>query len=309
MFSLKHLRLREQRRQSLQKFAQKAPQSPALKPPSTARTAGRSDRAERRFRRQSFILLFVTASSISLVSAENGENSLIPLRLLFPPNPLRWASAGALFSLLTIACRHLHLASDKKQHTVKVRLQHLRHKRRNVCFKGLRRVHTPPHLLTAHTAAHRAKHGAFWMGALSLPSERFARFGNPVGPGVKTANFAAFGPWSGVLPKNAESLRDSDALMRVAVPRRRGPAGLRDPIAVSLTALMGFTVLVVHDNSTQGKILAGFTRWSAPCVLPLAAVPLPCPQHPSAADKTDRWKTGSAGSCRADFRFACARPL
>ena len=28
--------------------------------------------------------------------------------------------------------------------------------------------------------------------------------------------------------KNAESLRDSDALMRVAVPRRRGPAGLRD---------------------------------------------------------------------------------
>ena len=28
--------------------------------------------------------------------------------------------------------------------------------------------------------------------------------------------------------KNAESLRDSDALMRVAVPRRRGPVGLRD---------------------------------------------------------------------------------
>ena len=31
-----------------------------------------------------------------------------------------------------------------------------------------------------------------------------------------------------MLPKNAESLRDSDALMRVAVPRRRGPAGLRN---------------------------------------------------------------------------------
>ena len=31
-----------------------------------------------------------------------------------------------------------------------------------------------------------------------------------------------------VLPKNAESLRSSDALMRVAVPRRRGPAGLRN---------------------------------------------------------------------------------
>ena len=93
------------------------------------------------------------------------------------------------------------------------------------------------------------------MGALSLPSERFARFGNPVGPGVRTAYFAAFGPWSDVLPKSAESLRNSDALMRVAVPRRRGPAGLRDPVAVSLTALMGFTVLVAHDNSTQRTYL------------------------------------------------------
>ena len=62
MFSLKHLRLREQRRQPLQKFSQKAPQPPALKPPSTARTAGRSDRAERRFRRQPFILLSFSSS-------------------------------------------------------------------------------------------------------------------------------------------------------------------------------------------------------------------------------------------------------
>ena len=62
---------------------------------------------------------------------------------------------------------------------------------------------------------------------VSLPSERFTRFGNPAWPGVRTAYFAAFGAWSWVLPKNAESLRDSDALMRVAVPRRRGPAGLR----------------------------------------------------------------------------------
>ena len=59
---LKRLRLREQRRQSLQKFAQKAPQPPALKPPSTARTAGRSDWTERRFRRQPFILLSFSSS-------------------------------------------------------------------------------------------------------------------------------------------------------------------------------------------------------------------------------------------------------
>ena len=56
----------------------------------------------------------------------------------------------------------------------------------------------------------------------------FHTFTNIPGPGIRTAYFAAFGSWSGVLPKNAESLRDSDALMRVAVPRRRGPAGLRN---------------------------------------------------------------------------------
>ena len=83
----------------------------------------------------------------------------------------------------------------------------------------------------SHTAAHTPKHGRFGRGVVSLPSERFTRFGNPAWPGVRTANFAAFGAWSWVLPKNAESLRDSDALMRVAVPRRRGPAGLRDLFA------------------------------------------------------------------------------
>ena len=82
----------------------------------------------------------------------------------------------------------------------------------------------------AHKGTH-AETGVFWMGVVSLPSDRFARIGNLAWPGGRTANFAAFGAWSGVLPKNAESLRNSDALMRVAVPRRRGPAGLRDLFA------------------------------------------------------------------------------
>ena len=80
----------------------------------------------------------------------------------------------------------------------------------------------------AHNGTH-AETGAFRAGVVSLPSDCFVWFGNPARPGIRTANFAAFGAWSWVLPKNAESLRDSDALMRVAVPRRRGPAGLRDP--------------------------------------------------------------------------------
>ena len=106
------------------------------------------------------------------------------------------------------------------------------------------------------------------MGVVSLPSERSTRFGNPAWPGVRTANFAAFRPWSGVLPKNAESLRNSDALMRVAVPRRRGPAGLRDPIAVSLAALMGLTVLVSRFVGTQ-KIERLFFSYSGAFFEPL----------------------------------------
>ena len=68
------------------------------------------------------------------------------------------------------------------------------HKRRNVRFKGLRRVHTSPHPRIAHTAAYTPKQGAFRMGALSLPSDCFTRCGNPAWPGVRTANFAAFAP-------------------------------------------------------------------------------------------------------------------
>ena len=49
--------------------------------------------------------------------------------------------------------------------------------------------------------------------------------------GYQNGKLCRFGVWPGALPKNAESLRDSDALMRVAVPRRRGPAGLRDLFA------------------------------------------------------------------------------
>ena len=70
--------------------------------------------------------------------------------------------------------------------------------------------------------AHKGTHGetgAFRTGVVSLPSDRSARFGNPAWPGIRTANFAAFGPWSGVFSKNTESLRNSDALMRVAVPK------------------------------------------------------------------------------------------
>ena len=85
----------------------------------------------------------------------------------------------------------------------------------------------------AHSGLHAETGGVSDGGGITTLGA-FRTFTNIPGPGVRTANFAAFGPWSGVLPKNAESLRNSDALIRVAVPRRRGPAGLRDPVSALL---------------------------------------------------------------------------
>ena len=86
----------------------------------------------------------------------------------------------------------------------------LSHKRPTFAFTG----ESGYTLAFANRIAHSGLHGetgVIQMGALLLPSDCFTRFGNPAWPGVRTANFAAFGPWSGVLPKSAESLRDSDA--------------------------------------------------------------------------------------------------
>ena len=84
------------------------------------------------------------------------------------------------------------------------------HKRPTFAFAG-ESGYTPGF---AQRIAHKGLHAesrVFQMGVVSLPSERFTRFGNPAWPGGRTANFAAFGPWLGALPKNAESLRNSDA--------------------------------------------------------------------------------------------------
>ena len=82
--------------------------------------------------------------------------------------------------------------------------------------------------------AHKGTHGetgAFRTGPLSLPSTRTARSRTSPGRVSERRTLPLWDLGREVLSKNAESLRDSDALMRVAVPRRRGPAGLRDLFA------------------------------------------------------------------------------
>ena len=94
----------------------------------------------------------------------------------------------------------------------------LSHKRPTFAFTGESGYTLVSVQRIAHKGSHTETGGRFGRGALLLPSARSVCFGNPAWTGGRTANFAAFEPWSGVLPKNAESLRDSDVLMRVAVP-------------------------------------------------------------------------------------------
>ena len=60
-------------------------------------------------------------------------------------------------------------------------------------------------------------------GAAITTLDTYCTFTNIPGPGIRTAHFAALGAWSEALPKNTESLRNSDALMRVAVPQASRP--------------------------------------------------------------------------------------
>ena len=106
----------------------------------------------------------------------------------------------------------------------------LSHKRPTFAFTGESGYTLGFRRRIAHSGLHAETGGVSDGGGITT-LRAFRTFTNIPGPGVRTAYFAAFGSWPGVLQKNAESLRNSDALMRVAVPRRRGPAGLRDLFA------------------------------------------------------------------------------
>ena len=122
------------------------------------------------------------------------------------------------------------------------------HKRPTFAFAG-ESGYTPGF---AQRIAHKGLHAesrVFQMGVVSLPSERFTRFGNPAWPGGRTANFAAFGPWLGALPKNAESLRNSDTHDARRCSEASRPAGLRDPVVRPLMLRFSVSVRKVSAQS------------------------------------------------------------
>ena len=98
----------------------------------------------------------------------------------------------------------------------------LSHKRPTFAFTGESGYTLGFRRRIAHSGLHGETGGVSDGGGITT-LEAFRTFTNIPGPGIRTANFAAFGAWLGVLSKNAESLRNSDALMRVAVPKASRP--------------------------------------------------------------------------------------
>ena len=98
----------------------------------------------------------------------------------------------------------------------------LSHKRPTFAFTGESGYTLGFRRRIAHSGLHAETGGVSDGGGITTLGA-FRTFTNIPGPGIRTASFAAFGSWPGVLPKNEESLRNSDALMRVAVPKASRP--------------------------------------------------------------------------------------
>ena len=122
----------------------------------------------------------------------------------------------------------------------------------------------------SHARAHTAKHRAFWTGVLSLPLIRAARSRTSPGRVSERRTLPLLGLG---LVCSRRTQKAFGTAMRLCVSlsrRRRGPAGLRDPIAVSLAALMGFAVLLSRFVGTQ-KIERLFFSYSGAFFEPLFA--------------------------------------
>jgi len=96
------------------------------------------------------------------------------------------------------------------------------HKRPTFAFMGESEYTLGFQRRIAHEGTHGETGGVSDGGAI-ITLDTSCTFTNIPGPGIRTASFTAFGSWSETLLKNAESLRSSDALMRVAVPKASRP--------------------------------------------------------------------------------------
>ena len=166
--------------------------------------------------------------------AERGRFATTSLYLVLKSNGLHrpkiWLKKFGFLPIDTPANIAKKLPSQHCSKPLFIPIFNFSHKRPTFAFTGESGYTLGFRRRIAHSGLHAETGGVSDGGGITTLGA-FRTFTNIPGPGIRTASFAAFGVWSGVLPKNAESLRNSDALMRVAVPRRRGPAGLRDLFA------------------------------------------------------------------------------
>ena len=103
----------------------------------------------------------------------------------------------------------------------------------------------------AHSGLHAETGGVSDGGGITTLGA-FRTFTNIPGPGIRTANFAAFGSWSGVRPKNAESLRNSDALLCASLFR-----GVAAPLGCVICLQLGdvavFSLCAQYFLNVRGR--------------------------------------------------------
>ena len=160
----------------------------------------------------------ITGTSLYLVLKSNGlhHSENLPVKFGFSPQIV---PANIVKKLPSQRCSKPHF----------IAFFSLSHKRPTFAFTG----ESGYTLGFRRRIAHSGSHGetrAFRTGGGTTTLGAFRAFTNIPGPGIRTANFAALGAWSGVLPKNAESLRNSDALTRVAGPKASRPRWAAQPL-------------------------------------------------------------------------------
>ena len=147
---------------------------------------------------------------------------------------------------------------------------YIAHNRRNVRFKGLwRDTHHPiPEPRTQRLTGRNT--GRFRWGRCHYPRTVLRGSETLRGRVSERHTLPLLGLDRVCSQRTQRAFGTAMRMMRVAVPRRRGPAGLRDPVAVSLTALMGFAVLLSRFVGTQ-KIERLFFSYSGAFFEPLFA--------------------------------------
>ena len=119
------------------------------------------------------------------------------------------------------------------------------HKRRNARFKGAWRVHTPPQPLTAHTADHRAKHGAFRVGGALTTLGPFRTVRNLCARSGQKSILCHLCMDRGDVGEKQRAFGTETRTVRVSVPRRRGTE----------TRTVSFAVRYHCDEGQRGKFV------------------------------------------------------